>query len=85
MDQTDSWQVDPCQTFPGYDLPWIKLIHGRLFAMDQFDPWQVVPRQVFTPCSLLLISTVFVVVSHVCCNRGNWCVKWDFMGSCILL
>ena len=35
--------------------------------MDQTDPWQVVPRQVFTPCSHLLISTLFVVVSHVGC------------------
>ena len=38
-------------------------------AMDQFDPWQVVTRQVhvFTSYSLLLISTGFVVVSHVGC------------------
>ena len=35
--------------------------------MDQFDPWQFVPRQVFTPYSHLLISTAFVVVSHVDC------------------
>ena len=37
--------------------------------MDQFDPWQVVPRQVFTHYSFLLISTAFVVVSHVSCLR----------------
>ena len=36
-------------------------------ATDQFDPWQVVPRQVFKPCSRLLISTAFVVVSRVGC------------------
>ena len=36
-------------------------------ATDQIDPWQVVPRQVFTPYSRLLISTAFVVVSHVGC------------------
>ena len=35
--------------------------------MDQFDPWQYVPRQVFTSYFRLLISTVFVVVSHVGC------------------
>ena len=35
--------------------------------MDQTDPWQVVPIQVFTPYSSLLISTAFVVVSHVGC------------------
>ena len=35
--------------------------------MDQFALWQVVPGQVFTPYSRLLISTVFVVVSRVCC------------------
>ena len=37
------------------------------FAMDQFDPWQVVPRQVFTLYSRLLISIMFVGVSHVGC------------------
>ena len=36
-------------------------------STDRFDPWQVVPRQVFTPYSRLLISTAFVVVSHVGC------------------
>ena len=36
-------------------------------ATDQFDPWHVVPRQVFTPYSRLLITTAFVVVSHVGC------------------
>ena len=36
-------------------------------ARDQFDPWQVVPTQVFTPYFCLLISTVFVVASHVGC------------------
>ena len=33
--------------------------------MDQFDLRQVVPRQVITPYSCLLISTSFVVVSHI--------------------
>ena len=33
--------------------------------MDQTDPWQAVPRQVLTPYSYLLISTAFVVFSHV--------------------
>ena len=35
--------------------------------MDQFDLWQAVPKQVFMPYSLLLISTAFVVVSHIGC------------------
>ena len=34
-------------------------------ARDQFHLWHVVPRQVFTPDSHLLISTAFVVVSHI--------------------
>ena len=40
-------------------------------ATDQFDPWQIVPRQVFTSYSRLLISTAFVVVSHVGCLGVN--------------
>ena len=35
--------------------------------MDQGDPWKGVPRQVFTRYCRLLISTAFVVVSHVGC------------------
>ena len=36
-----------------------------------FDPWQVVPRQIFIPYSLLLISTVFVVLSRIGCFGGS--------------
>ena len=43
--------------------------------MDQFDTWQVVPRQVFTPYSRLLISTAFVVVSHMGCLGVSGVVK----------
>ena len=44
-----------------------KILVWEQHATDQFDQWQVVPRQVFTPYSRLLISTAFVVVSHVGC------------------
>ena len=36
--------------------------------MDHNDLWQVVPRQAFTACSLIMISSALVVLSHVGCT-----------------
>ena len=53
--------------------------------MDQFDPWQVVLREVFTPCSRLLISTAFDVVSRVGCLKVTGVDSFAPLYMCVIL
>ena len=56
-----------------------KILVWEPLAADQTDPWQVVPRQVFTLYSCLLISTAFVVVSRVGCDRVTGVLNLDLL------